>query len=530
MVNPLPIVTIEPIEPLCIDIDKVPLVGSPLGGTFSGTGVIGNMFNLSVAGIGSHVITYTYTDGNGCTNSATTTIVVNPLPEFVVISDPECTDYAQAYSITVQVNEGVVTSNYGVSSPNGNNSWTITGIPKDTDVTLTVTNDNGCDDTITIQAPDCICIELDYEFTDVTCFGLNDGTIKVNFVTEGATVTINGQPYSPDTLYGPGTYTVSAFFDGIDIDECIITEVIEITQPEKVNFDVTFTNVSCYGANDGTITVSNLSEGAVYIIQRNGYGPDLSGQSTFAPGNYVISASLDTQSRNLNMVYDAAERYDDPCVKVRLIRITEPQELRCEIIADFTPSQLGCSMTNETFLTAETFGGTGAVSYSWQLSAAITGWAIMTDPDESVIYFKPGPGSATFTVTITDENGCESECSITFASGCKKPTRRVKANPNLSFLTNNSVFAGLRTTEMYEVQLYPNPIKDKLSVKFDEEMTSEVRVEIFDLIGTNVLNKVYDKSEANAIMIDFSNFKSQLYHLKITTDKGVIIKKVVLDK
>jgi len=54
--------------------------GSPSGGTYSGAGVTGTNFNASAAGAGTHIITYTYTDGNGCTNSATNSITVNALP------------------------------------------------------------------------------------------------------------------------------------------------------------------------------------------------------------------------------------------------------------------------------------------------------------------------------------------------------------------------------------------------------------------------------------------------------------------
>jgi hypothetical protein len=55
------------------------LVGNPAGGTFSGPGISGNTFNPSVAGVGTHTITYSYTDGTGCTGTATfTTAVVDP--------------------------------------------------------------------------------------------------------------------------------------------------------------------------------------------------------------------------------------------------------------------------------------------------------------------------------------------------------------------------------------------------------------------------------------------------------------------
>jgi hypothetical protein len=50
--------------------------GSPSGGTYSGAGVSAGNFDPTVAGLGVHVITYTYTDGNGCSNFCTFNITV----------------------------------------------------------------------------------------------------------------------------------------------------------------------------------------------------------------------------------------------------------------------------------------------------------------------------------------------------------------------------------------------------------------------------------------------------------------------
>ncbi|TAF33447.1 MAG: T9SS C-terminal target domain-containing protein [Cytophagales bacterium] len=51
---------------------------SPAGGTFSGAGVSGTNFDPAVAGSGTHLITYTYTDPTtGCTNSVSRNITVN---------------------------------------------------------------------------------------------------------------------------------------------------------------------------------------------------------------------------------------------------------------------------------------------------------------------------------------------------------------------------------------------------------------------------------------------------------------------
>ncbi|MBI3512378.1 MAG: T9SS type A sorting domain-containing protein [Bacteroidetes bacterium] len=61
----------------CTADASVFLTGVPSGGTFSGPGVAGSLFSPSSAGVGPHTVTYTYTDANGCTNTATFTITVS---------------------------------------------------------------------------------------------------------------------------------------------------------------------------------------------------------------------------------------------------------------------------------------------------------------------------------------------------------------------------------------------------------------------------------------------------------------------
>lgn len=66
-------------SPVCVNGSAVTLTGTPVGGTFSGTGVTGNSFDPAV-GTGTYTINYYYTNATGCSSGATTTIVVNPLP------------------------------------------------------------------------------------------------------------------------------------------------------------------------------------------------------------------------------------------------------------------------------------------------------------------------------------------------------------------------------------------------------------------------------------------------------------------
>jgi len=51
--------------------------GNPVGGSYSGPGVLGTNFNASASGApGTKIITYTYTDANSCTNNAYNNIEV----------------------------------------------------------------------------------------------------------------------------------------------------------------------------------------------------------------------------------------------------------------------------------------------------------------------------------------------------------------------------------------------------------------------------------------------------------------------
>ncbi len=64
--------------------------GFPAGGIYSGDGVSGSNFNASVAGVGTHAITYLYTGANGCSSSAVKNIVVTPIPAAPAVTNKQC--------------------------------------------------------------------------------------------------------------------------------------------------------------------------------------------------------------------------------------------------------------------------------------------------------------------------------------------------------------------------------------------------------------------------------------------------------
>lgn len=77
LVNVKPTVSLSSVGPFCSGSSAVTLTnGTPIGGTYSGPGISGSMFDPSIAGVGTHTIKYIATNSSGCTDSATTSISV----------------------------------------------------------------------------------------------------------------------------------------------------------------------------------------------------------------------------------------------------------------------------------------------------------------------------------------------------------------------------------------------------------------------------------------------------------------------
>lgn len=87
-VNPSPTVGLNFVDnQVCINEPGFALSGgTPAGGTYSGSGVSNGNFNPSAAGAGTKVITYSYTDGNGCSGTSTANMIVSPLPAVPTVS------------------------------------------------------------------------------------------------------------------------------------------------------------------------------------------------------------------------------------------------------------------------------------------------------------------------------------------------------------------------------------------------------------------------------------------------------------
>jgi hypothetical protein len=183
-VNAAPAVSVTPFAPVCDNSGMVALTGeSPVGGTWSGTGVTGNQFDPSA---GTQTVTYTYTDSiTGCTNTDDEIITVNTAP----------TVTGSAAFTTVCLDDASVAL---TGSPAGG-TWSGTGVTGSSfspmaagtgpeTLTYLFTDANGCDGTATvvITVNACVGIAESTFSTDIVIYpNPTTGVFTMTFAQDG---------------------------------------------------------------------------------------------------------------------------------------------------------------------------------------------------------------------------------------------------------------------------------------------------------------------------------------------------------
>ena len=75
------------------------------------------------------------------------------------------------------------------------------------------------------------------------------------------------------------------------------------------------------------------------------------------------------------------------------------------------------------------------------------------------------------------------------------------------------------------ISVYPNPVQDRLYI---ETLTQTLTIEIYDIYG-RVQNLRNSETQKLRNSIDLSNLKAGIYFVKINTEKGNIVKRIIKD-
>ncbi|MBN2747279.1 MAG: T9SS type A sorting domain-containing protein, partial [Bacteroidales bacterium] len=151
-VHAKPNVSLSNFAPICETTPTFSLSGGiPVGGNYFGIGVSNNTFNAGIIGVGTHTINYSYTDGNGCSDTAINTISVQSSPVANAGNDT-VVNYSTAASLKGKATGGSGNFSYLwqpsslIQNPSLQNTQTNL-LTASSEITLHVTDNNtGCSD------------------------------------------------------------------------------------------------------------------------------------------------------------------------------------------------------------------------------------------------------------------------------------------------------------------------------------------------------------------------------------------------
>jgi len=319
--------------------------------------------------------TCTITDANGCTKQATANISQPPtlLTLTMDSSAVSCNGGNDGYA-TVYAVGGFPSYTYLWS--NSVTDTVITGLTSGT-YTVSVTDANNCTVSQNVFVDQSSPLVVPISATDVSCNGGGDAIATANPTGGTSPYTFswsNGEITPTATGLSAGVYMVTVT-DGINCPS--VTSSITINQPSVVTTTSNIDSVSCFGGNDGLITLSISGGNGSYTFLWSD-GQTTQNATGLVVGQYTVEV-IDSTNCQYFFTYD----------------VYEPST---SLSATATVTSASCFGNSDGSINLTTIGGTSPYNYSWpngQNSQALTNLPI-----------------GTYTCTITDNNGC-----VAYATG-----------------------------------------------------------------------------------------------------------------
>ena len=344
-------------------------------------------------------------------------IPVNNRSDFLFYIEANC-QYSNCSSYQAIVDNIVISQ----AAP-GQASNVFTSLPSG-NFTVTVTDGAGCTATQTVMVSQPEVLTLSATSTPVTTIGGNDGTATATAQGGNAGYQFNWntnpvQTGQTATGLSPGTYTVSV----VDSKGCTAQASVTVGQPSCDGLLITSVqanDLSCFGANDGSITIEATSPNNGLTFSLSNQVPQTSGTfDNLAAGIYTVQVN-DAAGCSVSLANS--------------IEITQPEAL------DVTILQFENALISSGFS-----------SYQWFLNANPIEGAT-----DSVHFFT---SNGTFYVLATDANGC---------SGTSNTIEVTTVSIDQSFVQ--------------ETEVFPNPFSD-LIILHTKHFQAPTPFGIFSITG-----------------------------------------------
>ncbi len=521
--------------------------------TTSFTGGTGNSLNYlwsngattkNLSNVPAGEYTVTATDGNGCTATATYSVGEPALLEAATTSTFVSCNGGMDGTATASYSGGYGDATYLWS--NGETTHEIENLAMGT-YTVTVTDENGCTATSSVNLTDPAMLAVGATGSDVSCFGMTNGEAVATYTGGTGNSTYlwsTGATTASIIDLAPGEYTVTA----TDENGCVASTSIVIDEPSELVLATESEVVSCFGGNDGAaivqpsggvgaysalwnsgdteMTAAGLPAGTYSVTITDGNGCESTssvtiGQpdellvdltatpvscfgendgtvsSTFTGGNDMVSYLWNNAETTAGLSNLAAGEYtltvtdQKGCTAEHTVELTQPADL--QIIVDQVVAAVGGNADGAIEITVS--GGTATYAYQWFLNNDL----ISEEEDPS------GLLAGEYTLILTDANGCETTMTIEVESVTSAEERNLAQH----------------------IYLTPNPTSGRFSLMLDYSTTKEVRVSIYDVAGKAIRSAIPVVERHD---FDLSDQPAGVYLLRIFVGELEVTKRVVVGR
>jgi hypothetical protein len=364
-------------------------------------------------------------------------------------------------------------------SPSGGTAATATGLMAGA-YTCTITDANGCTTTKAFTITQPTVLSASGSQTNVTCNGGSNGSASVTASGGASGYTYSWSPSGGTAATATGLMAGAYICTITDANGCTTTKAFTITQPTALLLNITKSNVTFYGGNDGYATVIVTGGTAPYSYEWQPNKGTTSSARNLSAGTYTITV---TDSNG--------------CIHSENVSINEP----LPTFATTWPADVN---------------GTSAV-----LHAVVNGFGVKTN-----VWFEYGVTPA-YGSTISAEPDLLETIESVFVSrtlaGLKPNSvyhyRVVAENVAGTVYGDNVTFSTI-TTNVDKVGgdivlIYPNPVSHLLYIESIGDNLPAIK--LFNLQGMLIL-------ETKATTIDVSEFAPGAYLLEVNGKRFKLLK------
>ncbi|MCB0401386.1 MAG: gliding motility-associated C-terminal domain-containing protein [Flavobacteriales bacterium] len=351
--------------------------------------------------------TVTVTDINGC--SATGNIMIGDgiaITANITTVDATCGACDGSATATAGGGSGAP---YGYSwSPLGQTTPSVNNLCPGA-YNLTITDNLGCTELFTVLINNANGPTLSTLADSVTCFGSCDGLAYTSVLAGNPNYLFQWDDpalQTTDSASGlcAGLYTVVVQ----DALGCISVDSVTVPTPQEILANATTTNPTCPGACDGTATVNPSGGVGSFTVQ---WGASAGNQNTPTATGLCAGTHLVTITDSKG------------CTKVDSVTITDPSSL--SITASATSAT--CNGSCDGTAVATVSGGTPGYLYSWN--------SVPSQPNALATGLCPG----SYTVTVTDANGCSDTASVVVPNPTGLTTISTPTSPTCNGVCDGSI-------------------------------------------------------------------------------------------